>query len=96
MLRLLGFPKAKPESGHGCPYCLASRLSVQSGGAGCPRRAARLAPGGCVAAGLDGSQPFRLPPPLTGEAYCSRLRRVGALVLSPPSACPLLRFVDAC
>lgn len=65
MLRLLGFPKAKPESCPGCLYCLASRLFVQSGGSEGPRRAARSAPGGCVAAGSDGSQPVYvcLPPP---------------------------------
>lgn len=64
-LLLLGFPKAKPESCPGCLYCLASRLFVQSGGSEGPRRAARWAPGGCVAAGSDGSQPVYvcLPPP---------------------------------
>lgn len=64
MLRLLGFPKAKPEKDPGCPYCLAGILSVQSEGAGGPRRAAWRAPGGWAAGGLDGSQPVYvcLPP----------------------------------
>lgn len=57
MLRLLGFPKAKPESGLGCPYFPASRLSVQSEGAGGPRRAGWRVPGECAAVGSDGSQP---------------------------------------
>lgn len=97
MLRLLGFPKAKPESGPGWPCCFASRLSVRSGEAGGLRRAARQAPGGCAAAGLDGSYPVHvcLPSPLGGVG-CSRLRCVGALVRSPLLACPLLRSVAAC
>ncbi len=65
MLRLLSFPKAKPESGPGCSYCLASRLTVQLQGAGGPRRAAWQAPGGCVAAaaGSEGSPLVCLPSP---------------------------------
>lgn len=65
MLHLLGFPKAKPETGPGCLYCLASRLSVQSAGGGGPGRRARRAPGGLAAEGLDESQPVfvRLLPP---------------------------------
>lgn len=65
MLRLLGFPKAKPESGPGCSYCLASRLFVQSQRAGGPRRARRRGPGGYAALGLVESLPIYvcLPPP---------------------------------
>lgn len=57
LLLLLGFPKAKPESGPGCLYCLVSTLNVPSGGAGGPHRTQRRAPGGCVEGGLEGSHP---------------------------------------
>lgn len=54
MLRLLGFPRATPESGPGgCSHSPESIVVVQSGGAGGPCTAGRWAPGGCVAAGLD-------------------------------------------
>lgn len=80
MLRLLSFPKAKPESGPGCLCCLASRLSVRSQGAGGPRRAAWRAPGGCAAVGSDGSRPVyvRLPPPGTDRR--ERRRDVGVFM----------------
>lgn len=64
MLHLLGFPKAKPESCPGYLYCLASRWTLQSSGAGGPRRSAWQAPDWWVVQGLDRSQPvyFCLPP----------------------------------
>lgn len=61
LLRLLGFPKAKPESGPGCSYCRAG-LAVRSWRAGGPHTTARLVPGGSVAAGSGGSQHVCLPP----------------------------------
>lgn len=60
MLRLLGFPKAKPEGDHGCSYCLVSILSVQSGGAGGSRRVWQRAPGGRVAGGSKDSYPVHV------------------------------------
>lgn len=54
MLRLLGFPKAKPESGHGCLCCLACTLFVRPGGAEGRHKAWQQALAGCAASGLEG------------------------------------------
>lgn len=80
MLRLLGFPKAKPESGPGCSYCLAGRLSVQSQGAGGPCTKASWAPGGSAAAGSDGSPRVYIQLPSPGTKRRGRRRDVTVLM----------------
>jgi len=69
MLRLLGFPKTKHESGPGCSYCLASTLYVPSGGQEGPHTKRQWAPGGCQAGSSKGSHPaFVCLPPSETES----------------------------
>lgn len=80
MLRLLGIPKPIPETEAGCPCCFAGRVSVRSRGAGGWRRAARRAPGGWAAVGLDGSQHVSVGLPLPGKQWKDRRRDVSVLI----------------